>query len=160
MADLTIQKEEEYQDLLELHQQLIGLEKIEIKSDRFNYTSEQTIADYIAFFAHSKEHIVLIQEGQIKHVSPSLAALLGYSEKHIVGDFFAAHVLPDQIPKLFQIYKNRLAGKNAPNVYTTVIRHKTGKNMFIKIIAGSSRYLGKTANFAIIKEEVLDQEGA
>jgi PAS domain S-box-containing protein len=159
MSDFSNPKEEKYQDLLELHQQLIGLEKIEIKSERLNYTTEQTVEDYKDFFAYCKDHIALIQEGQIKHVSPCLAGLVGYPEKYLIGDYFAAHVLPDEIPKVFQIYKDRLAEKNAPIVYSTIIRHKTGKSILIKIIASKTNYLGKPANFAIIKEEVLNQEG-
>ena len=156
MNDFTKQKELKYQYLMELHRHLIGIEKIEIESRRLTYSIERTIEVYRDYFERTKDHIVLIQAGQIKHISPSLAGLLGYSKKLLIGEHFAAHVLAEEIPKLAQIYRDRLLGKNAPDVYSTVLRHRTGKSVLIKIIAGLSMYLEKPTNFAVIKELSVD----
>lgn len=156
MADLTVQKEVDSQDLMQLHKHLNGLEKIEIDSRRFTYPEQRTLHNYEVCFENIKEHVALVQEGLIKHVSPSLADLLGYPIKHMIGDFFAAHALPDELPKLLEIYKNRLAGKKAPNIYSSSLRHRTGKNIVVKIIAGLTTYMGKPASFAIFKEQILD----
>ena len=103
-------------------------------------------------FDKAKQGITIVQDQRIKYANSRAAEIIGYTAGEIIDTLFAHYVHPDQLPKVAEIYMQRVAGKEVPTVYDTTVVHKDGSKVDISIKAGIITYQGKPADFAIVDE--------
>jgi PAS domain S-box-containing protein len=161
MANTTraadIEREEIIQEkLLDLHNKIIELEKLEIFRQSAGVKTIKIEDIYNDFFDETKTCMLIIQDRRIIFLSPPLARLLGYAREEMIQTTFASYVHPDELPKLADYYLRRISGREAPPLYNSVVRGRDGRNIRVEIRAGTIPYQGKLADFAIIEE--LDAE--
>ncbi len=144
-------KERELDELMELHERITELQKLEIERERTQNNLRKIDKKIHNLFRKAKEVITIIQDRQIKYVNPKVAELIGYTPEEVIGTSFAHYIHPDELPKLAKYYLRRIAGEDIPNIYKTVIRHKDGSDVPIEIKASVVQYQGRLADFAIVR---------
>jgi PAS domain S-box-containing protein len=138
--------------ILELHERIAELEKLE-SSRRETNNGLQKIEEKIQrLFKEEKDTIAIIQDRIIKYVNPSVTRLIGYTPEEMIGTSFADYIHPDELPKVAKYYIQRIAGEDVPPVYRTRVRHKDGREVHIEIKASTVTYKGKLADFTIVEE--------
>jgi len=151
MPDPARPDESQQKELLELHEWLIELEKLEIHRDRENIPAQDFKKSCHVLIERSGEKICIIQDRQISDMTLALSGLLGYSPNEMLGTPFARYVHRDELPRLADYYEKRRAGQEVPIIYETILRHENESNVYVKILTSLFVYLGKPANLAIIK---------
>ena len=145
-------KEQQLEELMELHQRITELQKLEIERELAEKKLRKIEDKIHKLFNKAKEIITIIQDRQIKYVNPFVAELIGYAPEEVVGTSFAHYIHPDELPRLAKYYLQRIAGEDVPNIYTTVIKHKDGSDVPIEIKASVIQYQGRLADFAIVRK--------
>lgn len=149
----TIKSEEQLQEeLLELYQQVVVMEKMEIERKRVDMIPDELEEKCRDLFDRAGEGITIVQDQRVRYVNPRAAALLGYTAEEITDTLFVHYVDPDQLPKLAEMYKRRVAGEDVPPMYETTLVHRDGTKINISIKAGFIIFEGKPADFAILNE--------
>jgi PAS domain S-box-containing protein len=143
--------ESHQKELMELHEWLIELEKVEIRRGREQIPDQEFKQACHNLIEGSGENISIIQDRQIVALTTSLSMLLGYSPEEMTGTPFSRYVHPDELPRLAQYYEQRLSGLDIPVIYETIIKHRNSSNVYVKILTSLFKYLGKPANLAIIR---------
>ena len=143
--------ESQQKELMELHQWLIELEKLEIHRDRENVPAQDYKKNCHVLIERSGEKIGIIQDRQIADMTSALSGLLGYSLNEMVGTPFARYVHRDELPRLAGYLEKRMSGQEAPIIYETILKHANENNVYVKILTSLFKYLGRPANLAIIK---------
>ena len=138
-------------DLMELHEWLIRLEKLEIRRDRDKIPDQEFQDGCFSLIEDSGEKITIIQDRQIVAVASSLSGVLGYTPEEITGTPFSRYVHPDELPRLAKYYEQRLSGLDVPVIYETIFRHCNSSNVYVKMLTSLFKYLRKPANLAIIR---------
>ncbi|MDD5503024.1 MAG: PAS domain-containing sensor histidine kinase, partial [Candidatus Thermoplasmatota archaeon] len=100
----------------------------------------------------ASDGILIIQDGVIIYANPSLAEMWGSSTGEIVGSRFTQYAHPDELPKLAEMYKRRMAGEEVPQIYETALRRKDGSNIYVELNGGLTTYAGKPADMVIIRD--------
>jgi PAS domain S-box-containing protein len=152
MTENKNSKEKLEKDLVDLHERITELQKLEIERERAENAVKKAEEKIHNLFGKTKDTIVIIQDRLIKFVNPSATGLLGYTPDELMGTSFAQYVHPDELPRLAKYYLHRIAGEEVPNIYQTVLKHKDGSDVPIEIKASVVQYQGKLADFAIIRK--------
>jgi len=144
--------EDSYQrKLIDLDRRIVKLEKLEIARQKAEIRLENIEKIYSEFFTQSKDLIVLIQNRMIKYASPSAARLLGYTREKVIDTPFGVYANSDELPRLVKYWSQRIAGKDAPPIYKTILKHKDGHDVHVEIRAGIVTYQGLPADLVIVK---------
>lgn len=92
------------------------------------------------------------QDGIICYVNVRLAQMVGYTVEELIGVSFADFFMSDEVPKVIESYKRRLAGEDIPHIYESAIRHKNGRRIDVEINAGVITYKGKPADLVFFRD--------
>jgi PAS domain S-box-containing protein len=97
---------------------------------------------------------IIVTLGNGLHVFANRRAseITGYSFKEIAAIGLKGYAHPDELPKLNERIKKRLAGEDVPNQYETVIINKQGKAVPIEITAAKSLWQGQPSDIVIIRD--------
>jgi len=147
-------KEQQLEELMELHQRITELQKLEIEREQIENKLRKIDQKINNLFDKAKEVMTIIQDRQIKYVNPFVTELIGYAPEELIGTSFAQYIHPDELPRLAKYYLQRIAGEDVPNIYTTVIKHKDGSDIPIEIKASVVQYQGRVADFAIVRKVI------
>jgi len=145
-------KDKQLDELMELHERITELQKLEIERERTEDNLRKIDEKIHKLFHKAKEVITIIQDRQVKYVNPQVTELIGYTPDEVIGTSFAHYIHPDELPKLAKYYLRRIAGEDVPNIYKTVIMHKDGSEVSIEIKASVVQYQGRLADFAIVRK--------
>ncbi len=143
--------ESHQKELMELHEWLIALEKLEIQRDRENIPAQDFKKNCHVLIERSGENLGIIQDRQVADMTSALSGLLGYSPNEMIGTPFSRYIHRDELPRLAGYYEKRLSGQEAPIIYETILKHENDSNVYVKILTSLFKYLGKPANLVIIK---------
>jgi PAS domain S-box-containing protein len=138
-------------ELIELHEWLIELEKLEIQRDSENIPAQEFKKKCHVLIEQSGENIGIIQDRQVADMTSALSRLLGFSPNEMIGTPFSRYVHQNELPRLAEYYEKRLSGQEVPVIYETVLKHENGSNVYVGISTSLFKYLGRAANLAIIK---------
>lgn len=152
MKDTVIPDDQYQEKLLELYQQIVKMEKMEIERKRTGMRPEELEVKCRELFDNAEDGITIVQDQKIRYANPLAAGIIGYTPEQITDTLFAHYVDPDQLPKLAEIYKQRIAGEEVQPVYETTLVHRDGSKIVISIKAGFALFEGKPADFAIVNE--------
>jgi PAS domain S-box-containing protein len=137
-------------DLMELHEHMIALEKIEIKRKRTRIPHREIEQEYMSFFQQAELGLAIVQNGVVVRANSPTANILGYSPEELMGTPFKQYIHPEDLPKVATYYNERLAGKEVPIIYRLRVKHKDGSDVEIETKMGVIPYNDQPADFAII----------
>ena len=100
----------------------------------------------------ANDGITIIQDTLLKYVNPRLAEIIGYTIKEIVNTPFANYIHPDELPKVVDRYKRRMAGEDIPPIYETTIMHRDGSEIDAEFNAGIIMYQGEPADLVFVRD--------
>jgi PAS domain S-box-containing protein len=100
----------------------------------------------------ANDGIVIIQDNIVKYLNPRMAEISGGSIEDIIGKPFTDYIYPDELPKVAERYKLRIAGKDILPIYETILMRKDGSKIYTELNAGIIRYQGKPADLVIIRD--------
>jgi PAS domain S-box-containing protein len=99
----------------------------------------------------ASDGIVIIQDGIIGYANPRIMEMWGGGTDEIIGNSFMDYAHPDELPKLAEMYKRRMAGEKVPQIYETVLMRKDGSNIYVELNGGLTAYGGKPADMVIVR---------
>ncbi|MCF8231945.1 MAG: PAS domain S-box protein [Bacteroidales bacterium] len=107
---------------------------------------------YRAMIESSNDSIFIIADGLIQYANPELIRVSGYKERELIGSDFSKFVAPEEVPKVMNYYRQRLAGKKVPAKYESVAMawHNQRKEVEVSIIP--IEYEGKIAEQVILRD--------
>jgi PAS domain S-box-containing protein len=136
-------------DLMELHKLMVELEQIEISRQRSGKPHWKTEKAYRDFFARQTQFVGIIQDGKVVRLNPQISEMIGYTPDEIIGIPFEKFIHPSELHRVQKNYEDRIAGKEAPIIYRTIVQHKDGRSVYVTIKAGPITYMEKPASFII-----------
>jgi PAS domain S-box-containing protein len=140
-------------DLMSLHKMIVELEQIEIVRQRSGMPSWKSEKKYQEFFSRVKEPVAIVQNGMIIRANGPTAKITDRSLEEIIGTPFSEFVHPSEISRLKKHYESRIAGSEAPIVYKTIVKHKDGSNVYVKVKVGVITYRSEPAIFVIVEKD-------
>ncbi len=95
--------------------------------------------------------ITIIQDMKVKYANPSLVKLWGGTVDEVLETSFTNYISPEELSTVTEYYKQRVAGKDVPHIYETVLQRKDGTKVPAELNAGIITYQGKPADFVVIR---------
>ena len=100
----------------------------------------------------ANDGIAIIQDRMFKYVNPRLAEMVGYSVKEIIETPFEKHIHPDELPKVLDRHKRRVAGEEVPSIYESAIQSRDGRKILVEFNVTQNYYLGKPTTFVFVRD--------
>ena len=154
MIEHKIKSKEQYKKMMELHQQIVEMERLEAEREQKKIKIRDIENKIHDLFSKDKKAIVIIQDGLIKYANPRAIKLVGYAPEEVTGKPFASYLFHEEISKVTKLYQKRLDGEDVPAIYETRINHKNGNTIPIEVRASEIKYHGRPADFACIRRVV------
>jgi len=107
---------------------------------------------YRSLVERAGEGIVIIQDGIVRYVNPSLAGMRDQTVEELVGTLFETYIHPDDRPKLKEWYRRRVQGESLPSSYDAVLLRRDGSKVYVGLTAEIISYQGKPADLVIIHD--------
>jgi PAS domain S-box-containing protein len=120
-----------------------------LMSERALRESEEKYRNLIE---RANDGIAIIQDGKFVFVNYRLAEMTGYSIEEATGKPFSQFIAPEEIEKVSQNYRHRMAGEEVPLIYDTIVVDKDGKRRFVELNAGFIIYEGKPADLVFVRD--------
>ncbi|MHA1169045.1 MAG: PAS domain S-box protein, partial [Candidatus Hodarchaeales archaeon] len=97
---------------------------------------------------------ILIAWGDGFHVyaNKRAAEITGYDVSELVKTNISDLLAPEEAEVVFERFKKRIAGENAPNLYETIILNKNGNRVPIEITVAKTTWQGEPANIVILRD--------
>lgn len=100
----------------------------------------------------ANDGIIILQDGIIKYSNQRVLDIAGFEEREIIGTLMTNYIHPDELTKVMDHYKRRIAGEQIPSIYETAFVHKDGRKIDVELNAGIIKYQGKPADMVIIRD--------
>jgi PAS domain S-box-containing protein len=100
----------------------------------------------------SSDGIVIVQDGLIKYANPRMEEIAGYNATDVIGTRFIEYLPDDEVPKVLEKYKRRMAGGEVERNYETKIKHKNGDLIHVEINGGVVHLKGELADQVYITD--------
>lgn len=152
MKDEGKTKEQLIEELSELRQRIADLEASETERKRAEEVLRESEQKYRNLVERANDGITIIQDGIVKYVNPRLAEMWGGTVEGFIGTLFTDYVHPDELPKVVDRYKRRMAGEEVIPIYETVLKRRDGSRVYVELNAGIITYYGKLADLVIIRD--------
>lgn len=139
-------------ELNQIRQQLAKVEKTEGKYSATKKKLKECEEKYQNLVEQANDGIAIIQDKVFKYVNPRLAEIGDYSVEEMIGSPFLDYIYPDELPKVTERHRRRLAGEEVSSIYESAIKAKDGRKILVEFNAGQSLYLGKSTTFVFIRD--------
>jgi PAS domain S-box-containing protein len=100
----------------------------------------------------ANDGIAIVQESIVKYINPRIVEMMGYEEADVMNKDFGGFLVPEEYPKLANIYERRMRGEHVPPIYETKILHKNGEILDVELNAGIIQFDGQPADLVIIRD--------
>ncbi len=115
-------------------------------------TLKESEEKYRNLVERASDGIGIAQEGTIHYANTRLAQIGGYTVHEIIGKPFTDFFTPEEVPKVLDRYKRRMAGKKVAPIYETALRHKNGSRVDVEVNAGVITYKGNPADLVLVRD--------
>ncbi|MBE3136903.1 MAG: PAS domain S-box protein [Thermoplasmata archaeon] len=102
----------------------------------------------------ASDGIVIVRDMIIKYVNPRAFNILGYDPTELIDTLMTNYVHPDELPKVVEYYKRRIADEDTPRAYESVLVHKDGRGIDVEISGRAITYQGKPADMIMVHDIV------
>jgi len=99
----------------------------------------------------ANDGIAIIQDGVIKYANQQVMDIVGYTPEELKDTPFSRYLHPDELHKLKDRYRRRMAGEDVPAIYETILRHKDGSDVTVEINAGITTFFGRPGDLALVR---------
>lgn len=106
---------------------------------------------YRLLFETANDGIAVIQDGLILYGNKAIGKMYGASVSKMIGHKFTEYIAKEEMSKLSQYYKMRVAGKNFSKMYETILMNKNGKRIYVELSAARIVYNNKPADHIILR---------
>ena len=113
---------------------------------------QESEGKYRNLVERASDGICIAQEGIIHYANTRLAQMAGYSVEEVIDKPFIDYFTLEEVPKVLDRYKRRMAGQSVTPVYETVLRQKNGSRVDVEVNAGIITYEGKPADFVLVRD--------
>jgi PAS domain S-box-containing protein len=96
--------------------------------------------------------IAIIQDMVVTYINPHLAAMFGYSAEYFLNKPFTDFIHPDELPKVVDRHKRRLAGEEVPSIYESAVKAKDGQKVLVEFNVSHNLYQGKPTSFVFVRD--------
>ena len=95
-------------------------------------TLRESVEKYRNLIERANDGVIIIQDGIVKYVNKRIVEMFGYTVQEMVNTYFIDYVFPDERSKIMDIYKRRLQGEDAPDIYEMIALHKDGRRIDVE----------------------------
>lgn len=106
----------------------------------------------------ASDGIAIIQDAVVKYANPGAATAMGCTVEDIVGTPISDYIHPDEIPKVADRYRRRMAGEPVESVFESVIIRRDGSSVDVEASAALITYQGKPADLVILRDITARKE--
>ncbi len=141
--------------LLELNQIRLQVDKLKKTESRLRVSKkklEECEEKYQNLVENAKDGIAIIQDKVFIYVNPRLAEIAGCAVEEMIGTPFLDYIHPDELAKVSDRHKRRLAGEEVPSIYESAIIDKDGRKLLVEFNVSQSLYRGKSTTFVFIRD--------
>jgi PAS domain S-box-containing protein len=107
---------------------------------------------YRTVVEQASDGIVIVQDLVIKYINLRAFNILGYDLTGMIGTLMTDYVHPDELPKLVEYYNRRIAGKDTPSAYESVLVHKDGRKIDVELSGRAITYQEKPADMIMVHD--------
>jgi len=107
---------------------------------------------YRTLVEQSLEGIMIIQEGLIKFVNPTLLKILSYEEKEMLDRDILRFLYPDERQLLLENLNKLGNSEHVESALELRIMHKNGEGIYMEILSTQIQYEGKPAVLATFRD--------
>lgn len=125
---------------------------IAVENARLYEQSHRSEEEYRNLIERANDGIVIIQDTIIQYVNLRLAEMWRVTPEQLVGTPFTDHILPDDLPRMAERYRQRVAGKVVTPNFDAVLRRADGSKIYAEMNAGLVTYRGKPADLVIVRD--------
>lgn len=145
-------KEQLQRELNILKKQVIRLRKSEPEHRKMKMKLQECEEKYRNLVEKASDGIAIIQDMKFMYVNPRLTEMVGYYVEYFINKPFTDFIHPDELPKVVDRHKRRLAGEEVPSIYESAIKAKDGRKVLVEFNVSQNLYLGKPTTFVFIRD--------
>ncbi len=116
-------------------------------------------ARYSAVVRQAKDGVLIIQDEELQFANQSLGDILGYAPGEMENTPYLKYVAPESRAMIAERVKERLEGKNVPQLYEAKLIRKDGTILEAEISGSVIQYRGRVADVGIIRD-ITDRKRA
>jgi PAS domain S-box-containing protein len=152
MSDKEKTKEQLVRELKRLREQRLKMRELETNHKRSKKRLQECEEKFRNLVEKANDGIAIIQDMMFKYVNPYLAEMVGYSVDELLQKPFTDCIYPDELPKVIDRHKRRLAGEDVPSIYESAAMTKDGRKILVEFNVRQSLHRGKSTIFVIIRD--------
>ncbi len=114
---------------------------------------------YRTLVERANDGILVIQDYVVRFCNSRAAEMWGGVPEELVGRQFMDLIDPDEIPRILEIHRSRLAGRATPQIYDTILHRKDGIVLNLGINAGMITYKGAPATLVFVRDITERKKG-
>ncbi len=131
---------------------LVGISRHITERKRAEEALRESEEKYRNLVERANDGICIIQDTMIKYLNSRLAEMWGGTVDEVIGTPFANYVQADELPKVVDRYRRRMAGEDVTPIYETVFRRKDGSKVYTELNAGIITYQGMPADLVFVRD--------
>ena len=131
---------------------LIGYFGNVTKSKLFERALRESEEKYRNLVERANDGIVIIQDGEVRFANQRLAELWGSTVSEIMNTPFTDYIDPNDLEKVVDRYRRRMAGEVISPIYEVALLKKNGVKIIAEVSAGVISFKGKPANLVIVRD--------
>jgi two-component system sensor kinase FixL len=107
---------------------------------------------YRSLVERANDGIIIVQDGVVTLANERMAEMWGGPAEATIGSRFTDFVHPDEVPKVLDRHKRRMAGEAVPAIYESVFLRRDGSPVPVELNAGVIPYRGRPADLVIVRD--------
>lgn len=107
---------------------------------------------YQTLINQASDGILIVQDGLYKFMNPAFFKITGFSKEELLGKPFIRNIAEEYREKIMEIHRQRMIGKEVPNIYTLQGLKKDGSRIFLEFNTSTIDFNGRPATYIIMRD--------